>query len=394
VTPTVLFHCQHSLGLGHLARSLALAGGIARYADVVLLSGGRLPAGTRVPPGVRLVGLPPLGHGPDYQLVSHDPLLGVGQAQDRRRHIVLETFEVTDPDAVVVEMFPFGRKKFAGELMPLLEAVSARGLRRPRTVCSVRDILVRRRPDQAAHDERAALVANRHFDAVLVHSDPGFARLEESFTPATPLTVPVHHTGFVVPENPGPPAPAGRLPRLIVSSGGGMVGEPLVRAAVLAHRPFAERTGLHTTVVAGPFLPGPAWEWLQEQADRSPMLDAVRQVDDLRAEIGRSALSLSQCGYNTTMDLLRAGTPAVVVPYAEGREDEQVRRARRLAELGAVRSLHPDDLTPDRLVAELCALRTFRAEPTGLDLTGRETSARLVAELIDSRSGILAGVAR
>ena len=29
--PTLLFYCQHSLGLGHLVRSIALADGLAEY---------------------------------------------------------------------------------------------------------------------------------------------------------------------------------------------------------------------------------------------------------------------------------------------------------------------------------------------------------------------------
>ena len=99
------------------------------------------------------------------------------------------------PVAVVVELFPFGRAKFARELVPLLEAARADGAL---TACSLRDILVSARADQQAHDDRAAALADAHLDAVLVHSDPRFARLEETFAPRRPLRVPVHYTGFVV----------------------------------------------------------------------------------------------------------------------------------------------------------------------------------------------------
>jgi predicted glycosyltransferase len=34
--PTVLFYCQHSLGLGHLVRSFALAGALAERFRVVV----------------------------------------------------------------------------------------------------------------------------------------------------------------------------------------------------------------------------------------------------------------------------------------------------------------------------------------------------------------------
>jgi predicted glycosyltransferase len=374
----LLFYCQHSLGLGHLARSLRLAEGLTDRFEVTLLNGGRFPAGTRVPAGIDVVNLPPLGHDDGVELVSHDPAFTVAAAKAARTRLILAALAETTPSVVLIEMYPFGRRKFEFELVPLLDAVAALGDDRPRVVCSLRDILVQRPVGQEKHDERAVTRLNASFDAIVLHADPAFATLEESFRPATPLRVPVLYTGFVAPPA---PAPADRrLDRLVVSSGGGMVGEPLVRAAVEVHRDLFIRTGLRTTVVAGPFLPAPVWDWLLDQALHSPVLEAVRRVDDLALEIGRSALSLSQGGYNTTMDLLRAGTPAVVVPYAEGTEDEQTRRTSRLAELGVLRMVPATDLAvPDRLLAALVDAAGSTPAPVPLDLTGAETTARILA---------------
>ena len=303
------------------------------------------------------------------------------QAKVLRRTRILDTFAEQRPAVVLVELFPFGRKKFAFELNPLLDTIAGGGTARPQVVCSLRDILVNQRRDQAGHDERAARTANDHFDAVLVHTDPSFARLEDSFRPATALKVPVHYTGFVT-VRPPPRNPSPRQRRIIVSAGGGMVGESLFRAAVQEHRLLHKRTGLSTTVVAGPFLPEAAWAWLQAQAVDSPALTVIRQVDDLAGEIAASAVSISQCGYNTTMDLLRAGTPAVVVPYAEGREDEQPRRAERLAQLGVVETIPAAAaLTCGALGGAVERARQRATQRTTLDLDGRQTSARIIAAL-------------
>lgn len=385
--PSLLFWSQHSLGLGHLVRSLALANALTEHFDVVLLNGGRMPAGLRPPAGVEVVNLPPLGHDDGYELVSRDAELDVETAKRVRVETILTALHARRPAVVLLELYPFGRKKFAFEIEPLLDAIRALGPDRPRVACSIRDILVNQRRDQARHDERAALTVNAHVDTVLVHSDPAFATLDESFRPATPLAVPVHHTGFVTnatmrfaPDTP-------RLDRMIVSVGGGMVGEPIVRAAVAAHRRVVTTTGLRTLVVAGPFLPEPVWTWLRAEADRSPWLDVERHVDDLAGHIARSRLSVSQCGYNTTMDLLRAGTPAVVVPYADGKEDEQTRRAERLARLGLVTPLAADDLDPDRWVTAVQRTLAAPPSPVRLDLDGAATSARLLAELAARRRG-------
>jgi predicted glycosyltransferase len=95
---------------------------------------------------------------------------------------------------------------------------------------------------------------------------------------------------------------------------------------------------------------------------------------------------VSQCGYNTALDVLRAGVPALVVPFADGGEDEQTRRAARLARLGAVRVLHPDRLDARTLAAAVVELRRFRPAPVGLDLDGARRSAALLAELVAHRS--------
>src|SRR5438874_3832072 len=192
------------------------------------------------------------------QLVSRDPRRPLERAQRERRETILRTFQHVRPRAVMVELFPFGRRKFAGELLPLFEAArTARG-HRPLLLSSLRDILTTGRRDQARCDERACMLANRYLDAILVHGDPHFARLEESFRLERDLRVPVFYTGFVVADAPRRPEPR-RTRRLIVSAGGGLAGGPLFRAAVEAHGPLWRRERLRTTVGAGPFLPETDW---------------------------------------------------------------------------------------------------------------------------------------
>ena len=196
---------------------------------------------------------------------------------------MLGTLDRCRPDVVVVELYPFGRRKFEFELVPLLDAAIA-APRRPLVVSSVRDILVRR-DDGGRHDDRAGAVAARYLDAVLVHSDPAFARFEESFRPSVSLAVPVHHTGFVVPSR-TTPLPTHPARRVVVSAGGGMVGEALLLAAVAAAPAVARRAGLTTTVVLGPFLPADARRRVRATAaPAAGIVDVVDRVDDLCAEI-------------------------------------------------------------------------------------------------------------
>jgi predicted glycosyltransferase len=97
---------------------------------------------------------------------------------------------------------------------------------------------------------------------------------------------------------------------------------------------------------------------------------------------------VSQCGYNTALDVLRAGVPALVVPFAAPGEDEQARRAARLAATGAVRALDPGHLNGERLAAAVLDLLADPPDPRALDidLDGATRSAELLADLAAARS--------
>lgn len=380
--PPLLFYCQHSVGLGHLVRSMNLADGLARDFDVTLLNGGPWPQDVPLPAGIEIVHLPALGLDESYALVSRDQRYTVEEAVGLRRSMIKQVFRETAPEVLLVELFPFGRKKFGSELLPLLEAArSARPT--PFVACSLRDILVGSRRDQQGHDDRAARLTNEFFDAVLVHADARFATLDETFHPQVPLTTPVHYTGFVRGPSTAQPRRA-REPRVLVSAGGGLVGGPLFRAAVEAHPRFLE-LGLRTTIVTGPFLPEAEVEELVRRAEQTTGLDVVRYVPDLAAEIAASAVSVSQVGYNTTMDLLGCATPAVVVPYGVGREDEQGERARRLERLGAVRVVDPDPLSPHELAAAVRDALGWTPMTVPLDLDGRTRTSELLRSLLAAR---------
>lgn len=386
--PSVLFYCQHSVGLGHLVRSFELARALTERFRVVLLSGGLIPEALAPPAGVEVHQLPPLRAAGDGSLQSADPARSLDEVREARLPAMLRALADVHPDVVLVELFPFGRKKFAGELVPWIEA--ARGLDpRPLVACSLRDILVRGRDDQQAYDDRVAAIANRLFDAVLVHADPRFARLEESFRPSEPLRTTVLHTGFVVPPARRSAAPAswGGTRTVLVSAGGGVVGEPLFRAALAAQRVLGP-PAVHMRIVAGPFLPEPAWVRLQAEAGPVPGLEVVRSVPDLEPELRSATVSVSQCGYNTALGVVRAGLPALVVPYADGHEDEQTNRADRLRELGAVRVLPASDLTPGRLATAIEGLFDFRPEPVRLDLDGARNASRLLAAMVAGRDHV------
>ncbi|MEQ1529132.1 MAG: glycosyltransferase [Methylococcales bacterium] len=380
--PRLLLYCQHSLGMGHWVRSITLATALSHSFQVTFLNGGRAPDHQLPSSAMDMLNLPPLGMGEDHQLYSQDEHYDVKQALAIRRQLLLDTYAALRPEVILIELFPFGRKKLAGELLPLLRAARRHKVQQPLVLCSLRDIMVNARKDQTRHDERARWLTDRYFDRVLVHADPLFARLEDSFQPRNRLKTPICYTGFV--SSGQKSVKSTRQPGVLVSAGGGMVGAALFRAALQAHQLIWPTARLPMTLVAGPFLPECDWQMLLSQSASMAGLTLKRSVPALQPLLETHSLSVSQCGYNTVMDILEAKTPALVVPFVRGQEDEQNQRAGKLEALGLVKVLDPAELNGLRLANEILALHDFRPNPLGLNLSGADCTVKIIAELLHS----------
>src|SRR5262245_25625413 len=162
-----LFYCQSLLGIGHFIRSREIMLALKEF-DVCFLYGGEAVPGFELPTWVEVVYLPALKSDETFQVLQVvDGALSLEETKARREAIILSTFDRFEPDVLIIELFPFGRKKFSFELLPLIQ--HARATRRTvKVVCSLRDILVRKR-DQARYESEVCALMNQYFDLLLVH---------------------------------------------------------------------------------------------------------------------------------------------------------------------------------------------------------------------------------
>src|SRR5262249_46317598 len=163
--------------------------------------------------------------------------------QARRKEALLAAFDRFAPDVLLIELFPFGRRKFNFELLPLLDHARAT---RPdaKIVCSLRDILVRR-PDQSRYEAEVCALMNQYFDLLLIHADPRLQRLEETFGSVAGLDCAIRYTGYVAPPPGGNrKARAEDDPLILVSVGGGRVGSELIACVLDAERRLVSRRRL------------------------------------------------------------------------------------------------------------------------------------------------------
>lgn len=382
--PRVLIHVQHLMGIGHQSRAALIARALdAVGAEVTYVSGGFPVPGLDVG-GADLVQLPAARAADShYRELVNEELRPVGDEWRRaRRDRLLRVLEERRPDVVVTETYPFGRRLLRFELLPLLDRLAAEHPA-TRLVSSVRDIVERRsKPER----ERETLeVVRARYHRVLVHSDPGVVPFGSSFPHAAEIGERLAYTGYVA-QAPGPDEGEAGWDEIVVSAGGGRVGEALLRTAIAA-RPLSAHSRREWRVLVGPDLPESGLFRLREEAPAGVRIERNRR--DFPHLLARCRASISQAGYNTATDILRAGTRAVLVPYADSGEREQTLRAEMLEARGIAVTLHPDRLTPGSLAAALDATAHLpRPHGQQIRLDGARRAASLLLELAEgARNG-------
>ncbi len=375
----VLIVVTHLLGTGHLARALTLARAFRDADHAVRLVSGGLPAPHLDHGGIELIQLPPIrsdGTAFTRLLTATDAPADAEYLASRARALT-DALHGFQPDILITELFPFGRRVLTTEFTALLETAHALP-RRPVTLCSIRDILAPpSKPAKATHTEE---IITQLYDGVLVHSDPAVARLEQSWPVSATLAPRLLYTGYVAPPVPVPTtAGAGEI---LVSAGGGSVGQHLYQTAIAAAR----------------LMPARQWRLLIGGADAAARIRALAPLatgtatiieparPDFRAMLPDAAASLSMCGYNTALDLMQAGTPSVLVPFDTDGETEQSLRAASLAHLPAIEVIASHQLTPERIANALDTVIAAgpRAAST-LRFDGAGQTVRLAVALREAR---------
>jgi predicted glycosyltransferase len=385
--PIVLIHVQHLLGIGHLQRAVAVAVALrAAGARVVLASGGAPVPQVEARATARGVEVVRLPQARAADVHFSQVLDAAGQPIDeawktRRRDILLNLLAQTAPDALITEMYPFGRRPFRFELTPLLEA--ARAMAKPPVIASsVRDVLIANSKPGRAED--IAATVRQFYDLVLVHGDARLIAFDASFAAAAKIADRTRYTGYVTDAKAVSQSVDRSAGEVLVSAGGGAVGLPLLKAAIRARR-HALEPNRPWRIITGTNLPEADYAALARETANEPGIILERFRNDFAALLARCRVSVSQGGYNTVLEILASRTPAVIVPFAEGQESEQTDRVRLLAERGLVLFLAQSDLTSERLAAEIDRAAAMQPPPIDIDLGGAARSAELILEAIAKR---------
>ncbi len=377
----IALYSHDTQGLGHIRRNLAIAetlGTATPSPDVLLVSGVREAGALPMPPHTDVLSLPALFKSGNGHYGARSLSTSLDDLVELRSQTIGAALDVFQPDVLVVDKVARGA---FGELEPALHAIAGRC--DARVVLGLRDVLDDPATTRNEWAETATTEAlHEFFDAVWIYGDRRvFDPVREYELPASVAAM-VHHTGYLAPPASGrsrsSAGGAGLIerPYALCLVGGGQDGERLATEFLRADLP----AGTAGVVVAGPFMGAAARSQLDELAASRPDRHVLGFVEDCKPLLGGAATVVAMGGYNTTVELLALGVPALIVPRTRPRR-EQLIRAQRLAAMDLLDLLHPAALSAQAL-SDWLATAARRQTPSGtIDLQGLARLPRLLENL-------------
>ena len=352
------------------------------------VTGARWGLETLVPDGADVIKLPSyVGMTEDNVLTRRPKLNTVNSDQlvRLRSDILLLTVRTFDPDIILVDHLPLG---LLGELKAVIKDRRRQG--RTQMVLGLRGVI-------RGHDLTAAFFSRssgfswtlrNEYDHLLVYTDPRVIDLASEFDLSRRLAGKMHYCGYVTRLSAEPEAtlPVATSPAIapdgvIVNAGGGSEAEATYSRILDALIPLANRTGLHATVVWGPYLGQDSVDRLT--ARRLPAsIKTLRVYPRLDTAVRKARLFIGHGGYNTLAGLVAGRTPAVILPR-ETADGEQLEHARRLEAIGYCRTVSPDADARELTAAIEATLSSTHARPAiNLGVNGAENTANWLASIV------------
>ncbi|MDJ0567698.1 MAG: glycosyltransferase [Pleurocapsa sp. MO_192.B19] len=363
----VMFYCQHILGMGHLIRSIEIVRGLIPDFQVCFINGGQVIKEFEFPQGIEVINIPAVKTDTEFQeLKPVDDRLTMAEVEKTRTEILLNVCDRFKPDILIIELFPFGRRPFSFELIPLVEKAKSMGTK---IVSSVRDIVVTKQ-NQQRHEEKVCRLINKYFDMLLIHGDPNFVKLNLSFSRVNDLNCPVHYTGYVVQPVPKLKTLAEinlpRKPLILVSVGGGRFGHDLLECVAETAPLLKNKIPHQIQVFTGPFCPDTVFQKLQNITSDRDNITVERYTSNLLDYMQQADLSIGMSGYNTTMNILSTGVKAMMMAFQGNNDKEQETRVQKLDNLGRVKMIDSQDLQPEKFAQNI--IDYLQQQPTALNL--------------------------
>lgn len=386
-TMRVSLYSHDTMGLGHLRRNLLIAEALAApatNASSLLVTGAHEANFFRLPQRADLLTLPRWRKDSVGDYRSAQLMLERDDLRRLRTDSIRSALEAFRPHLLIVDKVPTGA---FGELLPTLERLSAQGS--TRIVLGLRDVL---------DDPKSVAVEwlcpgnveaiERYYDSVWIYGDPQVYDAVLEYSLPNSIGSKVTYTGFID-QTSRVADQSSKLrgvldsllndtPMVLCTVGGGQDGAGLAAEFI---RAFPE-DGRQGVLVNGPFMPDDVAATLRSAASRKKGLHVFDFVPEVDLLVERAERVVAMAGYNTVCSLLSFGKPSLLVPRVQPRCEQWI-RAKSLADRGVVHTIHPSELSTDRLREWIVS--DHPARPTAehqINLAGLANIGRLALSLV------------
>jgi len=303
-------YSQDGWGLGHLRRSLNIAGEVRREdreCEVLILADSPAVsiAGSR--PGIELVKLPTIVKTGSNRWRNATLSMPVGRVIELRSELMLEAMIGFQPDAVLIDHMPVGA---LGELKPMLDhAVRASG--RTKLFLGLRDIIDEPTVVRRAWSDLGAYEYVSLYDAVLVYGSRSVYDASAAYD-FGPIARAVDYCGYVSPRPAhASPAPDCAAPYVLMLGGGGGDAFPLASAFLEALATLNGELGMDGVMQTGPNMAAADRKILLARA--TSMVHVGGSYDDAIEWIRGVFAVVTMVGYNSLCEVLRWRKKVLVV---------------------------------------------------------------------------------
>jgi predicted glycosyltransferase len=392
----IAIYSQDGFGLGHMQRTTSIAWEIYRLrseASILTFSDSQLGQFFPISPHHDYVKLPSIAKDSPGNWKATHLRVSFEEILKLRQELIRNVLLNYAPDIFLVDHMPHGAM---GELLPALDAIDQAGIP-TQNVLGLRDILdspevtINRWQVEGAYD-----VIDRYYARILVFGMQNVYDVAEKYQLPDSAAKKLFYCGYVSnlesernAYNIRAQYLAGRSSdtRLIaVMAGGGADAYPMMSTLIEALPKVLEDQPCIVAVITGPFMPVELIADLERRAAHLPV-QMIETVTDSISYISAADLVIAMAGYNTSVEILRMKTPAILIPRA-GPSAEQRTRARLFTEKHWVDMIDPDDLTSDSL-AECISLHLKHpntSKPNALpNLSGAAVAARHTLAVLASK---------
>ncbi len=382
----ILMYSHDTYGLGHIRRTLAIAGHLrSPSTNILVLTGSPIAGRFSLPENVDFVRIPGMIKKTNDEYHSLSIRIDPEHALTIRKSIISATAKSFQPDLFIVDKEPLGLKR---EVLPVLKWFKNHSPR-TRTVLGLRDIMDDRdtvRRDWENKDVYRHLaelyseiwVYGRRdiYDAAVEYNIPEPIRRKMHFTGYLPRQVAPDRVRRKTRKKFRVPA-ADRM--IVVTTGGGGDGFKMMDSylSMLEKQPL---TKVASVLITGPFMPRQQRRHLARRA-RYLKIKVLPFYPRMEEMFGAADLVVSMGGYNTICEILSQQTPCLIVPRDTPRREQLLRaeafKKRRLVDYIPLRELAPEHLR-NKVETMLKTLPDYRRAIAGFELDGIDTiKARL-----------------